>query len=154
MPRPITIRAAGPAEAEVVWRLTVEAYRPERERLHPPSRVFKETVPDVQRAMDEGTVYVAQRGADVVGTVRVRLARDQDALYCGRLAVLPAARRWGIGTALMERVERHACEALRLMASRWELFWGAPTGRRTPNDTYTRHACILGHTCYARVRAS
>ena len=67
MPRPITIRAAGPAEAEVVWRLTVEAYRPECERLHPPSRVFKETVPDVQRAMDEGTVYVARRGADIVG---------------------------------------------------------------------------------------
>ena len=57
--RPITIRAAGPAEAEVVWRLTVEAYRPERERLHPPSGVFRETVSDVQRVMDEGTVYVA-----------------------------------------------------------------------------------------------
>jgi predicted N-acetyltransferase YhbS len=109
--RPITIRAAGPAEAEVVWRLTVEAYLPDRERLHPPSGVFRETVPDVQRAMDEGTVYVAQCGADIVGAVRVQPARDQDALYCGRLAVLPAARRRGIGTALMERVERHACEA-------------------------------------------
>jgi hypothetical protein len=41
---------AGPAEAEAIWRLTVEAYRPDRERLHPPSGVFGETVPDVQRA--------------------------------------------------------------------------------------------------------
>jgi ribosomal protein S18 acetylase RimI-like enzyme len=54
---------------------------------------------------------VAQCGAAIVGAVRVQPARDQDALYCGRLAVLPAARRRGIGTALMERVERHACEA-------------------------------------------
>ena len=111
MPRPIMIRAAGPAEAEAVWQLTVEAYLPDRERLHPPSGVFRETVPDVQRAIDEGTVYVAQCGADIVGAVRVQPARDQDALYCGRLAVLPAACRRGIGTALMERVERHAREA-------------------------------------------
>ena len=89
----------------------MEAYLPERARLHPPSGVFRETVTGVQRAMDEGTVYVAQCGADIVGAVRVQPARDQDALYCGRLAVLPAARRRGIGTALMERVERHACEA-------------------------------------------
>jgi predicted N-acetyltransferase YhbS len=111
LPRPFTIRAAGPAEAAAVWRLTVEAYLPERERLHPPSGVFWETVADVQRAMDEGTVYVAQCGAAIVGAVRVQPARDQDALYCGRLAVLPAARRRSIGTALMERVERHAREA-------------------------------------------
>jgi predicted N-acetyltransferase YhbS len=111
VPRPITIRAAAPAEAEAVWRLTMEAYLPDRERLHPPSGVFKETVPGVQRAMDEGTVFVAPCGAAIVGAVRVQPARDQDALYCGRLAVLPAARRRGIGTALMERVERHACEA-------------------------------------------
>jgi predicted N-acetyltransferase YhbS len=111
VPRPITIRAVAPAETEAVWQLTVQAYLPDRERLHPPSGVFKETVPVVQRAMDEGTVYVAQRGVAIVGAVPVQPARDQDALYCGRLAVLPAARRRGIGTALPERVERHACEA-------------------------------------------
>ena len=98
MPLPITIRTTGPAEAEAVWRLTVEAYRPDRERLHAPSGVFRETVPDVQRAMDEGTVYVPRRGADTVGVVRVQPARDQDALYCGRLAVLLAARRRRIGS--------------------------------------------------------
>jgi predicted N-acetyltransferase YhbS len=111
VPRPITIRAAEPAEAEAIWRLTVEAYRPARERLHPPSGVFRETVADVQRAIDEGAVYVARGGGNIVGAVRVQPARDQDALYCGRLAVLPAARHRGIGTALMERVERHAREA-------------------------------------------
>jgi hypothetical protein len=79
VPRPITKRAAGPAEAEAIWRLTVEAYLPDRERLHPPSGVFRETVPDVQRAMDEGTVDVAQCGAALVGAVRVQPARDQDA---------------------------------------------------------------------------
>src|SRR2546428_3811453 len=104
LPQPIVIRVAGRAEAEAVWRLTREAYRPDRERLHPPSGVFRETVADVQRAMEEGAVYVARRGADIVGAVRVRPARDQDALYCGRLAVLPAARRRSIGTAPMERV--------------------------------------------------
>jgi predicted N-acetyltransferase YhbS len=111
VPQPIAIRPAGPAEAEVVWWLTAEAYLPDRARLHPPNGVFRETVADVQRAIEEGTVYVAQCGADIVGAVRVQPARGQDALYCGRLAVLPAARCRGIGTALMERVERHACEA-------------------------------------------
>ena len=69
MLQPITIRAAGPAEAEAIWRLTVEAYLPERARLHPPSGVFRETVTDVQRAMDEGTVYVAQCEAALVGVL-------------------------------------------------------------------------------------
>jgi pimeloyl-ACP methyl ester carboxylesterase len=36
------------AEAAAAWRLTVEAYLPDRARLHPPSGVFRETVPDVQ----------------------------------------------------------------------------------------------------------
>ena len=89
VPQPITIRVAGPAEAEAISRLTVEAYGPDRERLHPPSGVFRETVPDVQRAMDEGTVYVAQCGADIVGAVRVQPARDQDAL--GRRQYAPTA---------------------------------------------------------------
>ena len=56
-----------PAEAEAIRRLRVEAYRPEREWLHPSSGIFRETGPDMQRAMDEGTVYVARRGADIVG---------------------------------------------------------------------------------------
>jgi predicted N-acetyltransferase YhbS len=107
----ITIRAAMAVEAEAVWQLTLEAYLPDRARLHPPSGVFRETVADVQRAMDEGMVYVAERAGAIVGAVRVQPARGQQALYCGRLAVLPAARRQGIGTALMERVERHARES-------------------------------------------
>ena len=92
MPRPITICAAGPAEAEAVWRLTVEAYLRDREQLHPPSGVFRETVADVQRAMDEGTVYVAQCGAAILGAVRVQPARDQDAL--GRMQYAPTVDAW------------------------------------------------------------
>jgi hypothetical protein len=91
--RPITLRAAGPAEAEAVLRLTVEVHRSDRERLHPPSGVFRETVADVQCAMDEGTVYVAQCGAAIVGTVRVQPVATDRRGAAGTRRRLVAQRR-------------------------------------------------------------
>lgn len=103
------IRVAVDAEAEAVWRITQEAYLPDRDRLHPPSGVFKETADDVYRAMTEGTIYVALRGTGLLGAARLHAAlHDTTALYCGRVAVAPSAQHQGIGTALMEQVERHA----------------------------------------------
>lgn len=112
----LIIRAAEPAEADTIWRVTLEAYAPDRERIDPPSGVFKETVADVRRAMEQGTVYVAVSDDAIVGVARAEAAVegehgfDSDALYCGRLAVLPSRQRHGVGTELMRCVERHAAE--------------------------------------------
>ncbi len=115
----LTIRAAEPDEAEAIWRLTREAYEPDRERVDPPSGVFTETVAEVRRAIEAGAIYVAAYDAAIVGAARVEPAVGVEhvgpaagagALYCGRVAVHPAAQGRGIGTALMRRVERHAVE--------------------------------------------
>lgn len=118
MSAPITIRCAAPAEAEAVLRLTWEAFAAYRDLLDPPSSVFRETTATVEQAMAAGAIYVAvHEGAMVgvredamIGAVRVYPAEQEHALYCGRLAVLPAARGLGIGTALMRRVEQQAAE--------------------------------------------
>ncbi len=103
----ITIRPAVESEAEAILCLTQTAFAAHG-NLDPPSGVFQETVDTVLQAMAEGTVYVAVRGADLVGVVRVRALAELPALYCGRLAVRASAQGQGIGTALMARVERQA----------------------------------------------
>ncbi len=103
------LRPARPDDADAIWRVTRAAYLPDRERLHPPSSVFKESIDDIRRAMVDGTIYAAERAGEIVAAVRVRPHdADATALYCGRLAVLPSAQRRGLGTALMARVEEHA----------------------------------------------
>jgi len=100
------------AEVQAIWQLTLDAYLPDRDRIHPPSGVFKESVDDVRRAIAEGAIFVALRGDDIVGAARVRPDEgDTQALYCGRLAVLPAEQGAGIGSALMQHIEDHAREA-------------------------------------------
>ena len=106
----VIIREAIASEAEALWQLTRQAFEPDRDRLDPPSGVFKETADDVGRAMVEGAIFVALRGGTPVGAARVRPADRVDELYCGRVAVAPLARRRGIGTALMGHVEHYAAE--------------------------------------------
>ena len=109
---PVTIRLAHPSDADAIHQLTLDAYMADRDRLHPPSGVFKETVEDVRRAIEQDGVYVAEIDRAMVGTARVRPDEvDTSAMYCGRVAVSPSEQRRGIGTALMKCVERHARES-------------------------------------------
>lgn len=107
----IIVRPAIPEEADAILRLTQDAFAAHRAVLDPPSGVFRETTADVEQAMIEGTVYVALRDGALVGVARVHPLDDPCALYCGRLAVAPAAQGSGIGSALMDAMERHAREA-------------------------------------------
>jgi GNAT superfamily N-acetyltransferase len=58
--------------------------------------------------MREGPVWVALRDGAVLGTVAA-VARDTSA-YIRGMAVLPAARGLGVGSALLRAVETWACE--------------------------------------------
>ncbi|MGH2344727.1 MAG: GNAT family N-acetyltransferase [Chloroflexota bacterium] len=107
---PILIRAAASDEARAILRLTQAAFAMHGDVLDPPSSVFHETVDDVRQAMHEGTVIVAYRDGVLLGAARVRPLLEQQALYCGRLAVDPRAQGSGVGSDLMNAVERRAAD--------------------------------------------
>jgi predicted N-acetyltransferase YhbS len=65
----------------------------------PPSSVLNETVVDLARRMRDGMVLVAQADSQLIGSVFA--ARQNDALYLTRLAVVSAWRKRGVGRALV-----------------------------------------------------
>ena len=58
--------------------------------------------------MQEGPVWVAARGQQIVGTGSV--VRKETGLYVRGMAVLPMARGLGIGRLLLEHIECVAVE--------------------------------------------
>jgi len=56
--------------------------------------------------MQEGPIWVAVHGKQIVGTVSV--VRREEELYVRGMAVLPAARGLGVGRRLLEQVEAFA----------------------------------------------
>lgn len=99
----ITIRAATDAEAAKVLAIEQAAFEEYRDALDPPSGVFRETVDKVRQKMRDGTFLLALLHDDPVGSVFYQ--PESEHVYLGRLAVLPAYRRCGIGRALVEQVE-------------------------------------------------
>jgi len=108
-PAALSIRLAAPDEAGAILALTQAAFAV-HEALDPPSSVFDETEADVRQAMVEGQILVAERGDELLGAARVRPLPEEDALYCGRLAVAPDRHGGGIGSALTDAVERLAAQ--------------------------------------------
>jgi len=105
----ITIRLAAAEEAGAILALTQAAFAV-HELLDPPSSVFEETEADVRQAMIDGDILVAERNGALAGVARVHPLPEQDALYCGRLAVAPNLHGHGIGSILTDAVERLASE--------------------------------------------
>jgi GNAT superfamily N-acetyltransferase len=75
--------------------------------LGPPSGALGETVESLTRRLSVETLVVARDKARIIGCLFCS-PRNQS-LYLGRLAVDPASRRHGIGTALIEA----ACDEAR-----------------------------------------
>jgi ribosomal protein S18 acetylase RimI-like enzyme len=93
-------------DAALVYRITQEAYAEYRGMLHPPSGVDRETLADVERALDDGGAVLALIGDTAVGAVRFQHAADH--LAVERLAVIPTARGQGIARALLAYLEELA----------------------------------------------
>ena len=63
-----------------------------------------QTLPELQRSLDTGTVLVARRGSRLVGSVRGEPAPD-GAWYVGRLMVAPDLQGRGLGSRLLTEIE-------------------------------------------------
>jgi ribosomal protein S18 acetylase RimI-like enzyme len=90
-------------DAVLVYCITQKAYAEYRGVLHPPSGVDRETLADVERALDEGGAVLAWIGDHAVAAVRFQAAVDH--LAVERLAVIPPYRGQGIARALLAYLE-------------------------------------------------
>lgn len=104
-PSPI-IRAAEPAEAEMIVTLIRRAFAQYRDRLVPASAALNETRESIAALMARGRVLLARVDGMAVGCVAVE--DKGDCVYIGRLAVEPAARGRKLGLALMDAAETEA----------------------------------------------
>jgi ribosomal protein S18 acetylase RimI-like enzyme len=104
----LRIELASHEQAELVHQTMRAAYAEYDGVLTPPSGAASETVADVLAAMGKGGALLARDGGVVVGSARFEWRTDH--LYVGRVAVVPAYRGQGVGSALMRRIEEIAHE--------------------------------------------
>jgi GNAT superfamily N-acetyltransferase len=101
----LRIEPCGPEAAEIVHRLTQEAYSG-YDKLDPPSGAGRETPETVRADLAAHGGAIASVGGRPVGCLR--LESNPDRLYVRRVAVPPADQGRGIGSALMSWAEAEA----------------------------------------------
>lgn len=109
-PADLHLRNATPADAPLVFSLTLAAYEEYRHTLVPPSGVFGESEAAVRSELERGGGVVAALGGEPVGCARFEIDPAGGFLYFGRLAVLPAFRRRGIAARIVRWLEARALE--------------------------------------------
>jgi ribosomal protein S18 acetylase RimI-like enzyme len=103
----IALRRAVVAEAARVLAVVHAGFAQYRGVLRPESSALAETADSVRRKMEAGGAIVAERPAGgMLGAVLFE--PEGDALYLGRLAVLPEARGQGLAARLVGAVEAEA----------------------------------------------
>ncbi|MCU0492039.1 MAG: GNAT family N-acetyltransferase [Chloroflexaceae bacterium] len=103
----ITLHHATAASLPAIVALIHTAFEEYRGAVEPPLSAHSETVEHLQELLNQGGMFFEARQGDVlVGCVFCQ-QRD-DAMYLGRLAVLPALRGAGIGQRLIAAVEEQA----------------------------------------------
>lgn len=99
------IREATLADVDEVVRIINVAFEVEREFRRGP----RTSAEEIRALIGQGAVLVAEENGKVVGAVEVQVSGK--AGYFGMLAVDPAARRGGIGRALVEAAEQQCARA-------------------------------------------
>jgi len=107
MSTPITLRLAEKSDAAGVLAVVLAAFGQYRGRLVPESSAFGETVETVRGTIEAGGAVIAE-AADGRMVGAVLFEPEGDALYLGRLAVLPELRGQGVAARLVEAVEAQA----------------------------------------------
>jgi predicted N-acetyltransferase YhbS len=104
----ISLRTAAEAHAEQVLLLILDAFEEYRGVLNPPSGAHRETADTIRKKLSEGGGFIAYVGDQAAGCVLYE--PEAEALYLGRLAVLPGYRKQGVAHILIEAVENRARE--------------------------------------------
>lgn len=110
----LTIRAARDDELDIVASLTVDAYAEYAAAMSPDSwSIFAQNIANVRGRLTDGQVLVAERDGAIAGSVtlfdRWRGAQE-DSAGIRMLAVPPAERGSGVGSALLRHCIDHARE--------------------------------------------
>ncbi|MUL34904.1 GNAT family N-acetyltransferase [Gloeocapsopsis dulcis] len=120
-----TIRIANFEDIATIHAMTQAAYAEYRTIL-PHSSVWQKTPELIAAEMKLGSILLCVINGKIVASVRCHI--KQGFVYVHRLAVLPAYRRQGLGSLLMQAVEELACE-LNLYQVRLELRVAQPENR-------------------------
>lgn len=105
----VLLRPAAAADAPTLVALLHAAYAEYHGKLDPPSGAHAETEESVRRLLEAEQAVIAYQNERAVGCVFY--AVESDHAHFHRLAVLPEARRQGIGRLLVEHVEQAALRA-------------------------------------------
>ena len=117
----VTIRPIEPRDAGEVMTLQRAAFVQEALIYGSPEMPpLTQTLEEVESELQENLGVVALDGARMIGALRARV--DGDLLLVGRIAIAPDRAGAGIGSALLEAVERRGAEA---GATEAELFTGS-----------------------------
>jgi ribosomal protein S18 acetylase RimI-like enzyme len=100
----VRIRDARPSDAPTLLALVHAAYEQYRDKLDPPSDAHKETIASTELALRTARAFIAEVDDETAGAVFYEPSLDHVALF--RLSVAPAYRRRGVGSALVDAVER------------------------------------------------
>jgi ribosomal protein S18 acetylase RimI-like enzyme len=106
MTEQITLTSAVEADVPLLFALVHAAFEEYRPLLNPPSGAHRETLESIAKKLAAGGAYIAWNGETALGCVLIEY--EEDALYLGRLAVLPEYRRLGVARLLIDAVENQA----------------------------------------------
>ncbi|WP_030691979.1 GNAT family N-acetyltransferase [Streptomyces globisporus] len=122
----VTISAADAQDAEHILKLQYLCYQSEAELYGDWSiEPLTQSLDALRAELAEGHGLVARLGDEVVASVRARLDKD-GTVRIAKLIVHPRMRRHGLGSRLLDGIERHFAAAAEATTSakRFRLFTG------------------------------
>lgn len=103
----LALRQAMLEDAPLMTELILSAFEDHRGKIVPPSGAHNETPDKVRAKLEQGGGIIATVDGTSAGCV-VYYPEEAEQMYLGRLAVLPAFRKHGVGQALVAAVEETA----------------------------------------------